>query len=118
MGAPAICLYWIAAHLPSVLQMVVLQTLADERCLHLLPPLHLAPGTQASYTPTSDEGPQTGAVPVTRACLFEKQRPAISDSGQLQRLCQELLRGTTLDRCSPEALVHAVAEARSKTPSI
>lgn len=55
---------------------------------------------------------------MTRARPFEKQRPAISDSGQLQRLCQELLRGNTLDRCSPEALVRAVAEARCRTSSI
>ena len=114
-GASGICLQSTAAHLSYVLQMVVLQTLADERCLQLLPPLHLAPGTQTSYTPSSDEDPKTGVAPMIRARPFEKQRPAISDSGQLQRLCQELLRGNTLDRCSPEALVRAVAEARRGT---
>lgn len=76
------------------LQVTVLQTLADERCLHLMPPLAVAvlPATAYSLinaTPTA----------VMQQHQQQQHQAEAKDRAQLQKVLQELRQGNLLDRC-------------------
>ena len=88
---------WALPHLLMpmfhALQVTVLQTLADERCLHLMPPLALAVLPPTAYSP--------GDVAAT-AVMGRQQRQQhsqLKDHVQLHAILQELQQGDLLDRC-------------------
>lgn len=73
------------------LQVTVLQTLADERCLHLMPPMAVAILPPTAYSTFH-------AAPAAAKHNPRHQTDA-KDRDQLQTVLQELQQGSLLDRC-------------------
>lgn len=74
------------------LQVTVLQTLADERCMHLMPPLAVAVLPPTAYT-TGD------SAPAALKQSHQQHQAGAKDCHQLQIVLQELQHGSLLDRC-------------------
>ena len=69
------------------MQVIVLQTLADEKCLHLMPPLELALLDKAAYHRQS-----------TGDSLVSGQHTKFSQQ-KLQHILQELQQAGMLEKC-------------------
>ena len=77
------------------LQVTVLQTLADERCLHLMPPLAVAVLPPTAYSIGHGEP----AAKQSHQQQQQQQQADAKDHDQLLTVLQELQQGSLLDRC-------------------
>ena len=78
----------------EALQVTVLQTLADERCLHLMPPM-----TVAVLPPTAYSTFRGAPAAAKHNHQLQQHQTDANDRDQLQAVLQELQQGSLLDRC-------------------